>query len=83
MDTEKIFVGFLKLVYMYFREEKNIAFYAERLGIAANWLNEIIEDFSDKSFSSPILGDSSSILAGSVRFLIQSAALHGNFATLK
>ena len=50
MDTENIFVGFLKLAHTYFRDEKSIEFYAERLGIAENWLDAIIEGFSDKSF---------------------------------
>jgi hypothetical protein len=50
MENEKIFLDFIKLAYMYFREEKNIEFYAKGLDITQQMLKKVIEESSDKNF---------------------------------
>ena len=50
MKQEKIFIDFLGLATMYFRERSEAEFYANKLGINPDELCSIIKDMSDKDF---------------------------------
>ena len=50
MEQEKTVTDFLALAYMYFREEKNIDFYAERIGVSSEALGTLLEEISGKKF---------------------------------
>ena len=50
MQQEKLFTDFLTLAYMYFREEKNAEFYAERLKVSPETLKTSLEEFSGIKF---------------------------------
>jgi len=50
MDQENLFLDFLLLTQMYFREEKNLEFYAERLNITPDYFKTFMGESSDKKF---------------------------------
>lgn len=50
MEQEKTVTKFLSLLYMYFREEKNIDFYAERLDVSSDVLEQLLEEINGKKF---------------------------------
>ena len=50
MEQEKIFVDFLGLATMYFRERSDAEFYSKKLGIYPDELCSIIKEVSDKDF---------------------------------
>jgi hypothetical protein len=50
MDNEKVFYDFLTLLGKFFREEKNIGFYATRLGVTQHMLMSVIKNFKGKNF---------------------------------
>ena len=50
MERGKIFFDFIILVYTFFREEKNVEFYAQRLGVTQQSLKAIIKEKSGISF---------------------------------
>ncbi len=50
MKKDNLFVSFLILTEMYFKENDRIDFYAGKLGITSAELHQLIEEVSDKSF---------------------------------
>ncbi|MDR2037627.1 MAG: hypothetical protein LBQ60_06865 [Bacteroidales bacterium] len=47
----QVFTKFLDLIKEYFRKERNITFYAGKLGLEPDELSRIIREKSDSSFS--------------------------------
>ncbi|MDR2040178.1 MAG: hypothetical protein LBQ60_19830 [Bacteroidales bacterium] len=51
MKREEIFIRFLSLVRTHFKEEFNIGFYSEHLGVSSDELSEIIWEKSESTLS--------------------------------
>lgn len=50
MEKDEIFTGFMNFSWLYFREERNIEFYAEKLDVSPEELHEAIKDVSGSNF---------------------------------